>query len=95
MNRFKRLLLIIVTIGLSATAFAQFNESGISAGFFDSSNEKDINFSEFHLPPLAVLFENAKSTPQVIDLEKARQLAEAEVAKQKRHIFSYITGHAS
>ena len=95
MNRFRRLLLLIVATGLSATTFAQFNESGISAGFFDSSNEKDINFSEFHLPPLAVLFENAKSTPQVMDLEKARQLAEAEVAKQKRHIFSYITGHAS
>ena len=28
-------------------------------------------------------------------LEKARQLAQAEVAKQKRHIFSYISGHAS
>ena len=95
MNRFRRLLLIIVTTGLSAAAFAQFNESGISAGFFDASNEKDINFSEFHLPPLAVLFENAKSTPQIMSLEKARQLAEAEVAKQKRHIFSYITGHAS
>ena len=95
MNRFRRLLLIIVATGLSATAFAQFNESGISAGFFDASNEKDINFSEFHLPPLAVLFENAKSTPQIMTLEKARQLAEAEVAKQKRHIFSYITGHAS
>ncbi len=76
-------------------ALAQFNESGISAGFFDSSNEKDINFSEFHLPPLAVLFENAKSNPQILTLEKARQLAEMEVAKQKRHIFSYVTGHAS
>ena len=95
MNRFRRLLLMIVATGLSATAFAQFNESGISAGFFDSSNEKDINFSEFHLPPLAVLFENAKSTPQIMTLEKARLLAEAEVAKQKRHIYSYVTGHAS
>ena len=82
MNRFRR-------------TFAQFNESGISAGFFDSSNEKDINFSEFHLPPLAVLFENAKSTPQIMTLEKARQMAIAEVAKQKRHIYSYVTGHAS
>ena len=95
MNRFRRLLLIIVTTGLSATAFAQFNDSGISAGFFDASNEKDINFSEFRLPPLAVLFENAKSTPQIMTLEKARQLAIAEVAKQKRHIYSYVTGHAS
>ena len=75
--------------------FAQFNDSGISAGFFDSSAEKTINFSEFHLPPLAVLFENAKSTPRIMTLAKAQQLAEAEVAKQKRHIFSYVTGHAS
>ena len=95
MNRFKRLLLIIVTTGLSAAAFAQFDDSGISAGFFDASNEKDINFSEFRLPPLAVLFENAKSTPRIMTLEKARQLAIAEVAKQKRHIYSYVQGHAS
>ena len=95
MNRFRRLLLMLVATGLSANAFAQFDESGIAAGFFDSSKEKDINFSEFHLPPLAVLFENAKASPQIMSLEKARQLAEAEVAKQKRHIFSYVTGHAS
>ena len=95
MNKFKRLLFIVVATGFCATAFAQFDESGISAGFFDSSKEKDINFSEFHLPPLAVLFENAKSTPQIISLEKARQLAQAEVAQQKRHIYSYIRGHAS
>ena len=86
---------MIVAAGCSASAFAQFDESGIAAGFFDSSREKDINFSEFHLPPLAVLFENAKSSPQIMSLEKARQLAEAEVAKQKRHIFSYVQGHAS
>ena len=95
MNRFRRLIFIFAAAITSTTALAQFNESGISAGFFDSSNEKDINFSEFHLPPLAVLFENAKSNPQILSLEKARQLAEAEVAKQKRHIFSYLTGHAS
>ena len=28
-------------------------------------------------------------------MEKAHELARAEVAKQKRHIFSYVTGHAS
>ena len=95
MNRLRRLLLMIVAAGCSASAFAQFDESGIAAGFFDASSEKDINFSEFHLPPLAVLFENAKQSPQIIALEKARQLAEAEVAKQKRHIFSYVQGHAS
>ena len=95
MNRLRRLLLMIVATGCSASAFAQFDESGIAAGFFDSSNEKDINFSEFHLPPLAVLFENAKSTPQIMSLEKARQLAQAEVAKERKHIFSFIRGNAS
>lgn len=95
MNRFRRLIFILAIATTTTPALAQFNESGISAGFFDSSNEKDINFSEFHLPPLAVLFENAKTNPQILSLEKARQLAEMEVAKQKRHIFSYVTGHAS
>lgn len=95
MNQFRRLILFVAVAGISATAFAQFDESGIAAGFFDSSKEKDINFSEFHLPPLAILFENAKVNPQILSLEKARQIAQAEVAKQKRHIFSYVTGHAS
>lgn len=80
---------------MSMGAEAQFNNSGISAGFFDSSDENTINFSDFHLPPLAVLFENAKSTPQILSLAKAQEIAQAEVAKQKRHIFSYVYGHAS
>ncbi len=87
--------MIVVTAGISSTALAQFDESGIAAGFFDSSKDKEINFSEFHLPPLAILFENAKANPQLMSLEKAREIAQAEVAKQKRHIFSYVTGHAS
>ena len=95
MNKIKRLLMIVAAAGVGSSAFAQFDESGIAAGFFDSSKEKDINFSEFHLPPLAVLLENAKSTPQIMSLEKARQIAEAEVAKTKRSIFGHITGHAS
>lgn len=95
MNRFRRLIFILAIATATTPALAQFNESGVSVGFFDSSNEKEINFSEFHLPPLSVLLENAKTNPQILSLEKARQLAEAEVAKQKRHIFSYITGHAS
>ncbi len=80
---------------MSSPALAQFNNSGISAGFFDSSENSTINFSKFHLPPLAVLFENAKANPQILDLAKAQEIAQAEVAKQKRHIFSYIYGHAS
>lgn len=95
MNKIKRLLMIVAATGIGSSAFAQFDESGIAAGFFDSSKEKDINFSQFHLPPLAVLLENAKANPQIMSLEKARQIAEAEVAKQKRSIFGHINGHAS
>lgn len=95
MNKLKRLLFIVAITGTTTSAFAQFDESGIAAGFFDSSKDKDINFSEFHLPPLSVLFENAKSTPQIMTLEKARQIAQAEVAKQKRHIFTYLSAHGS
>ena len=80
---------------LPLSIFAQYNNSGISAGFFDASENSTINFSNFHLPPLAVLFENAKQSPQILTLEKAQEIAQAEVAKQKRHIFSYINGHAS
>lgn len=95
MNKFKRLFLIVAVSGIGTSAFAQFDESGIAAGFFDSSKDKDINFSEFHLPPLSVLLENSKANPQILSLEKARQIAEAEVAKTKRDIFSHISGHAS
>ena len=80
---------------LPLLGYAQYNNSGISAGFFDASENNTINFSDFHLPPLAVLFENAKQSPQILSLEKAQEIAQAEVAKQKRHIFSYVTGHAS
>jgi hypothetical protein len=95
MNKLKRVVLFMLLASLGTSSYAQLDESGISAGFFDSSQEKSINFSEFHLPPLAVLFENAKSTPSILSLAKAQQIAEAEVAKQKRHIFSYVHGHAS
>lgn len=89
----------LFTIALSSlclTASAQSaDDSGISAGFFDSSQEKDISFSEFKLPPLAVLFENAKSNPTILQIGKQQEIAQAEVAKQKKHIFSYVSGSAS
>ena len=80
---------------VTTTSYAQYNNSGISAGFFDSSDNTTINFSTFHLPPLAVLYENAKQNPTILSLNKAQEIAQAEVAKQKRHIFSYVHGHAS
>lgn len=93
--RITKYLIISIFIVLWLPASAQLNNSGISAGFFDSSDNNTISFSTFHLPPLGVLFENAKSNPQILDLAKAQEIAQAEVAKQKKHIFSYVQGHAS
>ena len=86
--------LIVSTICVGSMAQTA-DDSGISAGFFDSSNEKDISFSSFKLPPLAVLFENAKQNPNILQIAKQQEIAQAEVAKQKKHIFSYISGNAS
>ena len=90
-----RYILLSIMLGAAGTASAQYENSGISAGFFDSSETSEINFSTFHLPPLSVLFENAKENPQILQEIKAHELAIAQVAKQKRHIFSYVYGHAS
>lgn len=95
MNSFKHIFLTSLFAVTAATSFAQYNNSGISAGFFDSSENATINFSTFHLPPLGVLYENAKQNPKILSLAKAQEIAQAEVAKQKRHIFSYVYGHAS
>lgn len=86
--------LIVSTICVGSMAQTA-DDSGISAGFFDSSNEKDISFSTFKLPPLAVLFENAKQNPTILQFAKQQEIAQAEVVKQKKHIFSYVSGHAS
>ena len=91
----KRIALIAALTLSVQLANAQYNDSGISAGFFDASEGSTIAFSKFHLPPLAVLLENAKSNPQILSLAKAQEIAQAEVSKQKRHIFSYVHGHAS
>lgn len=86
--------LIVSTICVGSMAQTA-DDSGISAGFFDSSNEQDISFSTFKLPPLAVLFENAKQNPTILQLAKMQEIAQAEVVKQKKHIFSYVSGNAS
>ena len=91
----KRLLPVCLFACLPLMAHGQYVNSGITAGFFDSSENKSINFSTFHLPPLAVLYENAKQNPKILSLAKAQEIAKAEVAKQKRHIFSYVQAHAS
>ena len=95
MSSFKHILLTSLFAATVANSFAQYTNSGVSAGFFDSSENSTINFSTFHLPPLGVLYENAKQNPTILSFDKAQEIAQTEVSKQKRHIFSYVTGHAS
>lgn len=95
MTGVRTLLLTTIFAAMATTSYAQYENSGISAGFFDSSDNSTINFSTFHLPPLGVLYENAKQNPQILSLNKAQEIAQAEVAKQKLHVFSYVYGHAS
>lgn len=95
MNRKKLALFALFSYIAFTPAFGQYDKSGINAGFFDSSENNEFNLTNFHLPPLAVLFENAKANPDILLLAKEQQIAQAEVEKQKRHIFSYIQGHAS
>jgi len=97
MRKTKNIFFTIILSFVSTLASAQTSgdDSGISAGFFDSSFSKDINFSDFHLPPLGVLFENAKSNPTILQMAKQQEIAQADVIKEKKHIFSYIQGHAS
>jgi hypothetical protein len=59
---------------------------------FDNSGDNTINYSNFHLPPLAVLFENAKGTYLPLKyLGKTEQLARAMVKKQTTaYFFIYI-----
>ena len=85
----------MLSISLIGIAQTQYDESGINAGYFDSSDINSINYTTFHLPPLAVLFENAKSNPTIQALAKAQEIAESEAAKEKRHIFSFINGYGS
>ena len=93
-NNLVRNLLLLSFICTCPQVKAQI-DGNVSAGFFDSSESTGFNYATFHLPPLSILFENAKANPQILDLAKAQEIAQAEVAKQKRHIFSYVRGHAS
>lgn len=94
-NTRKFLLTLLFSASALVTSAQSLDDSGINAGFFDATGSEEINFSAFHLPPLAVLFENAKANPNILSMIKQQEIAQAEVTKQKKHIFSYVNGHAS
>jgi outer membrane protein TolC len=97
MKKARHISFVLFALAMStlSNAQSQLDDSGISAGFFDSSFDRDINFSDFHLPPLGILFENAKANPNILQFAKKQEIAQADVVKQRKHIFSYVNGHAS
>lgn len=70
-------------------------DNQIQAGFFDSNSLDGIDYSEFKLPPLGILFENAKSSPSIELLEKERQLAEKHLSKEKMAFLGFFRVHAN
>lgn len=101
----KRKLVMVASLLWGASLYAQEQagdslaashpESQIQAGFFDSNSWDGIDYSEFKLPPLGILFENAKSTPSIELLEKERRLAEKILSKEKRAFLGFFRLHAN
>lgn len=95
-------ILTIATLCMSSTyATAQVddetrdNNNGIMAGYFDSKDGINVNYSSFKLPPLDILFTNARSNPSIEMLEKERLIAKELLRKEKFEFLSHITGHGS
>lgn len=69
MNHLRHLLCASMLVA-AGTVSAQYENSGISAGFFDSSQDNEINFSTFHLPHFPFFLKTQKRTQQSCNLSK-------------------------
>ena len=83
----KQLYAIIILIFL----FAGYAKSQETHGTQQSVTTQDevnssinIDIAKIKLPPLSVLYENARSTPSIEILEKEKQLQKKLLAKEKR-----------
>lgn len=68
---------------------------GILAGYFDGTSKNSINYSAFKLPPLEVLFTNARTNPSIELLAKEEKIAKELLRKEKTEFLSHISGHAN
>lgn len=79
---------------------AQVNDKnqGIVAGYFDTDDETNnqrIDYSNFRLPPLSLLFENAKSNPSIELLAREEAIQRELYKKERRNWSTWITGSAA
>lgn len=99
MNRLK--LILLLYIGMTACGVsAQVNDKnqGIVAGYFDTDDETNnqrIDYSNFRLPPLSLLFENAKSNPSIELLAREEAIQRELCKKERRNWSTWITGSAA
>ncbi|MBR6287677.1 MAG: TolC family protein [Bacteroidaceae bacterium] len=91
----KFVVTLFAALSFAGAANAQLNNDGTNAGYFDSSDLGEINYSSFKLPPLGVLFENAKSNPQMELLLKDEQLERELLKKQQKAFLNFINGYGS
>lgn len=91
----RRSLLSIICFLAVQLSFAQLNNDGTNVGYFDSSDLSEIDYADFQLPPLGLLFENARTNPSIELLEKERQIQEELLRKEKKYFLSFFSAHAN
>lgn len=96
----KILTLVLIALGASNTVQAQEEDKnkGIIAGYFDNddmSGGENIDYSTFKLPPLGLLFENAKLNPSIEQLAREEQIQRELLKREKMGWSEWISGSAS
>lgn len=95
--------LLGIALGLLSSNVCLAQEEGVQeqtenrtlAGFFDTSTNEYVDYTSLKLPPLEILFTNAKTSPTIELLAQEEKIAKALLKKQKSDIFSHLNGHGS
>ncbi|MBQ0019678.1 MAG: TolC family protein [Bacteroidales bacterium] len=94
--------LSLMLLGVLATHNVHAQETdknkGIIAGYFDTDTEnggENIDYSSFKLPPLGLLFENAKSNPSIEQLAREEAFQRELLKKEKKSWSEWLAGYAS
>ena len=61
----------------------------------DIFGSMDIDYAKIKLPPLSVLYENARSTPSLQILEKEKQLQKKMLSKEKKSWLDFFSANGS
>lgn len=61
----------------------------------DVLGNMNVDYAKIKLPPLSVLYENARSTPSLQILEKEKQLQKKLLSKEKRNWLGFIKDRKS